>query len=697
MNPQEPLTVNRLIRACYMALIACGVFSFCVNALMLTLPLFMFQVFDRVMASRSESTLLLLLGMATGALAVQAALDTVRAYAFVRISGWIDRRIAGILLSTIIVDALDRTKTVSPNVLRQLAQLRSFLTGPGMMTLMDLPWVPIFLAAIYFLNPPMGIAAIIGAVIMLIIGILNDRLTRAPLQEAQGYSNRAYQGAEAAVRNATVVESMGMRSAILNRFYQDNEQVLTLQAKASDRAGLFLAVSKSARLLIQMVIMSVAALQIIDPTTAMTPGMMIATVLVLGRALQPIEMGVGQARSAIEALAAYRAIEEVLKSASEKQESMPLPPPKGQLSVENLYYQPPTSDSPILQRIGFRLNAGESLGVVGPSAAGKSTLSRLLVGVEKPSVGNVRLDGVDIFTWDGAELGHHVGFMPQENELFPGTVAENIARLHPKPDPQMVVKAAQMTGLHEMILRLPQGYDTEIGWGGQILSGGQRQRVALARALYGDPKLVVLDEPNANLDNQGDDALAHTIRQLKEAGVTLILVTHRPQTLALMDKVLVLQNGTIQRFGPRDETLSFLRANAGGPQLPGTPANRLEFDRRGNEGRGAPAGPREAAEDLPPTATGRRRRRRLEWDDIPTLGSRGRDSAGRGARPDRQTSGVGREVGAKAAELRQAVAGGDGVVLDATERSPIASSGGPVSVSAAPIKTSNVNLSGRGN
>ncbi|MEQ9332850.1 type I secretion system permease/ATPase, partial [Thalassobaculum sp.] len=566
MQSRGPVTVHRLLRACYTAFAACGVFSFFVNLLMLTMPLFMYQVFDRVLASRSPATLFLLLLMATLALGVQAALDSVRAFAFVRVSRWIDRRIAPLLLSAIVIDALDRSKVGSIQVLRQLAVLRSFLTGPGMLTMLDIPWVPVFLLIIFYVNAPMGLAALGGAAVMLVLGIVNDRVTRPALAEAQGHSATAFQSADSAVRNAAVVESMGMRQAILRRYHVANDKVLDLQGKASDRAAVFLAISKSARMLVQMVIMSVSVVQIIDPQTPMTPGLMIAAVLILGRALQPIEQGVGQARPMIEAYQAYRQIEEVLEAAQSRLEKMELPPPAGHLSVENLYFQPPGLTKPILQRITFEVAAGEALGVIGPSASGKSTLARLLVGVAKPNIGNVRLDGADVFSWDGEELGRHLGFMPQDIELFPGTVAENIARLEDEPDPQKVVKAARLAGLHDMILRLPNGYDTEIGWAGQILSGGQKQRVALARALYGDPRVVVLDEPNANLDSQGDDALINAVRALKANGVTVVLITHRPQTLSLMDKVLVLQNGTVQRFGPRDEVMPAL------PPLPPRPA-----------------------------------------------------------------------------------------------------------------------------
>lgn len=586
MQKQEPVSVHNLLKACYTAFFACGVFSFFVNLLMLTMPLFMFQVFDRVLASRSETTLFLLLLMAASALVVQAALDSVRSFAFVRISRWIDRRVAPLLLSAAVAEALDRSKTANSNALRQLSVLRNFLTGPAMLTILDIPWVPIFLLLILYLNAPMGFAALGGAVVMLALGLTNDHLTRPALNDAQAYSNRAYAAADAAVRNASVVESMGMRQAVIRRFLTENEAVLALQSRASDRAALFLATSKSTRMLIQMLIMTVAAVQIIDPHTPMTGGMMIASVLILGRALQPIEQGVAQARGMVEALGAFRQIEETLRNAQAQPERMRLPDPEGHLSAENLFYQPQGLAKPILQRIQFEVEAGETLGIVGPSAAGKSTLARLLVGVEQPTLGTVRLDGADIYSWDNEALGQHVGYMPQDVELFSGTVAQNIGRLQDNPDPDEVVRAAKLAGLHDLILRLPDGYDTEIGWGGQLLSGGQRQRVALARALFGRPRVVVLDEPNANLDSQGDDALVQAIKALKAAKVTVILITHRPSTLALMDKIMVLNGGTVQRFGPRDETLSFLqqgrRPGVEGPQQGGAQiADQRDFRSRG--------------------------------------------------------------------------------------------------------------------
>ncbi|MBO6560733.1 MAG: type I secretion system permease/ATPase [Nisaea sp.] len=587
----QPVTVNRLMRACYTALFSAGVFSFAVNLLMLTLPVFMFQVFDRVLASRSEATLFLLLGIAGFALAIQATLDTIRAYAFVRISGWIDRRIGPILLSSIITDALDRGSQPNSNPLRSLSTLRMFLTGPGMLTMLDVPWVPVFLALILWINPAMGLAAAIGALVMFALGVINDRMTRPALNAAQEFSSKAYSAAESAVRNAAVVESMGMRRNIMGRWHRENEQVLSLQGRASDRAAILSAVSKSARMLLQMVIMTVAVLQIINPEVDMTPGMMIACSLILGRALQPVEMAIGQARHLVEALSAYRTIETALVNAQSGIRRMELPAPKGHLVLEGVGYQPRGAPRPILQRISLEVKPGEALGVVGPSAAGKSTLARLIVGVEKPHVGHVRLDGADIYNWSTESLGRHIGYMPQDIELFGGTIAENIARLDSEPDPEQVIAAAKLAGLHDLILQLPNGYDTDIGNSGALLSGGQRQRVALARALYGEPSLVVLDEPNSNLDSKGDEALVKALNELKERGATIIMITHRVQALANMDKLLVLQEGMINKYGSRDEVLASAGMGpttmppqqarpSGKPDEAGPQSGRPEADRR---------------------------------------------------------------------------------------------------------------------
>ncbi|WP_193171397.1 type I secretion system permease/ATPase [Nisaea nitritireducens] len=617
----QPVTVNRLMRACYTALMSAGIFSFAVNMLMLTLPVFMFQVFDRVLASRSEATLYLLLGIAAFTLGIQATLDTIRAYAFVRISGWIDRRIGPILLSSIITDALDRGSQPNSNPLRSLGTLRMFLTGPGMLTMLDVPWVPVFLALIMWINPHMGMAALGGAGVMLLLGIINDRMTRPALNAAQEFSSKAYSAAESAVRNAAVVESMGMRRNIMARWHRENEKVLSLQGRASDRAAILSSMSKSARMLIQMVIMTVAVLQIIDPAVDMTPGMMIACSLILGRALQPVEMGISQARQLVDALAAYKTIETALVNAQSGMRRMELPAPKGHLVLENVGYQPRGAPRPILQRISLEVKPGEALGVVGPSAAGKSTLARLIVGVEKPHVGHVRLDGSDIFNWDTESLGKHVGYMPQDIELFSGSVAENIARLDADPDPEQVIDAAKLAGLHELILQLPNGYDTDIGNAGAILSGGQRQRVALARALYGDPSLVVLDEPNSNLDSKGDEALAHAVNVLKERGATVIMITHRVQTLANMNQLLVLQDGMINKYGSRDEVLASAgmgAASASAPpssgeakaaaQKPAQPApakpekGKPETERRRMPSPPPPAGPGPAPRGVPAAA-----------------------------------------------------------------------------------------------
>lgn len=595
----QPVTVNRLMRACYTALFSAGVFSFAVNLLMLTLPVFMFQVFDRVLASRSEVTLFLLLGIAGFALTIQATLDTIRAYAFVRISGWIDRRIGPILLSSIITDALDRGSQPNSNPLRSLSTLRMFLTGPGMLTMLDLPWVPVFLTLILWINPAMGLAAAIGAVVMFVLGVINDRMTRPALNAAQEFSSKAYSAAESAVRNAAVVESMGMRRNIMGRWHRENEQVLRLQGRASDRAAILSSVSKSARMLLQMVIMTVAVLQIINPEVDMTPGMMIACSLILGRALQPVEMAISQARHLVEALSAYKTIEAALVNAQSGTRRMELPAPKGHLVLENVGYQPRGAPRPILQRIGLEVKPGEALGVVGPSAAGKSTLARLIVGVEKPHVGHVRLDGADVYNWSTESLGKHIGYMPQDIELFGGTIAENIARLDANPDPEQVIAAAKLAGLHDLILQLPNGYDTDIGNSGALLSGGQRQRVALARALYGEPSLVVLDEPNSNLDSKGDEALVKALNQLKERGATIIMITHRVQALANMDKLLVLQEGMINKYGSRDEVL----ASAGmGPTTAPPPQSAPQKSENAQPSPGKPEADRRRMADFRPGA-----------------------------------------------------------------------------------------------
>jgi PrtD family type I secretion system ABC transporter len=526
--------------------IAVALFSLCINMLMLAAPLYMMQLYDRVLSSRNIDTLVLLTIMAAGAILTMSLLDMIRGQAMVRLGGWIDRKVSPDLLTASIAQTLRRGETPSVQGLRDLGTFRTFLTGPAMFPIMDAPWTPIFLAVIFMLHPVLGWVATGGAMVLSALAVANELSTRKLLQMSGGASIMALQQAEAAARNADVIEAMGMMPALVRRWHERNSQHVTLQAMASHRSGAIGATSKFVRLLLQIGILGAGAYLAIQ--TEISPGAMIAASIIMGRALSPVEQAIGSWRSGIAARNAYGRIKTQLEEEPPRGERMRLPEPKGALNVEAVSYVHPSADEPVLRNISFALEPGESLGLIGPTAAGKTTLARLLVGNILPRAGHIRIDGADVAVWESEDRGKHVGYLPQDVELFAGTVRENIARMG-ECSPEAVVAAARMAGVHELILGLPKGYDTEIGEGGAALSGGQRQRIGLARALFGSPRFVVLDEPNASLDHEGEAALLQALRDLKDRNVTVVVIAHRPTILQHVDKILVLRDGQVQHFG----------------------------------------------------------------------------------------------------------------------------------------------------
>lgn len=555
-----PPLLKDALDTCRGGFTAVVVFSFCINLLMLTAPLYMLQVFDRVLASRSTDTLLMLTWIVGIALVTLAALEVVRSQVMLRISNWLEGRLGGVVLIGSIQATLRHGGGPSVQGLRDLTTFRTFLTGPSMFPILDSPWTPLFILVVFLLHPVLGWISLLGAMVIFALAISNEMATRTLLKQSGNVAIKALQDADAAVRNADVIEAMGMRSNLVNRWQRQNSETLALQSQASQRSGGITAVSKFVRLSLQVAMIGTGAWLVMQ--NELTPGGMIAGSILMARALAPVEQAIGSWRGAIAARAAYGRVKSQLTAmAPERDESTPLPTPSGALSVEGVAYFHPNATEPVLHQIAFKLAPGEALGLIGPSAAGKTTLARLLVGNLQPRVGFVRLDGMDVVQWDAEDLGPHVGYLPQDVELFSGTVRENIARMG-AGDADSVIAAAKLAGVHDMVLRLPAGYDTEIGESGAALSGGERQRIGLARALYGDPKFVVLDEPSASLDHVGEEALVKAIGLLKERGVTQVVIAHRPSILRHVDKVLVLREGTIQAFGPRDEVLQKLIAPA---------------------------------------------------------------------------------------------------------------------------------------
>jgi PrtD family type I secretion system ABC transporter len=528
-------------------------FSFAINALLLVPAIYMLQVFDRVLSSRSEEALVMLSVVALGALALMAGLDVVRARLLAACGVVLDRRLGPEVLAGLLAQTARLSGAEHLNGLRDVATLRNFLVGAGVIALFDAPWLPLFLLLITLFHPLLGAVALVGAVAMLVLAVLNERMTRAPLEQALAAGRRSGRFIDAAAGSAETVSALGMQQAVTRRFQALNEAALGEQAAASGLGATFAGLTKFTRQFIQMAMLGMGAWLVIEQH--LSAGVMIACTIILGRALAPVEALVAGWRNLVEVRAAWRRLQQLFAANSPAAAATPLPAPSGALEVERVIYAFPGAERPALRGVSFALAAGESLGVIGPTAAGKSTLARLAVGIWKPISGAVRLDGADVAAWSRDDLGPHIGYVPQAVGLFAGSVAENIARLG-APEGEAVIRAAQRAHAHDMILRLPKGYDTVLGEGGAGLSPGQRQRVALARALYGAPRLVVLDEPNANLDTEGDEALVRTLRGLKEDGVTVLVVAHRPSLLGGVDKLLVLKDGQVELFGPRAEVVA---------------------------------------------------------------------------------------------------------------------------------------------
>ncbi|MBF0255732.1 MAG: type I secretion system permease/ATPase [Gammaproteobacteria bacterium] len=537
--------------------IAVGVFSFFINLLMLTPPLYMLQLYDRVLTSRSESTLVMLTLVVVFLFASMAMLEFIRSRVLIRVGSQIEES-----LNQRLFDASMKLSLMSPNQggsqpLRDLTTLRQYMTGNGLFAFFDAPWLPIYLAILFLFHPYYGIFATLAAVILVFLAFVNEWRTKKLLGAANGESIKSFNRAANTQRNAEVVHAMGMQENLRSRWLEGHNKFLGLQTQASDRASVWSNVSKSVRLTSQSLMLGLGAYLVIE--MELTPGMMIAGSIIMGRALAPLDLLIGSWKGFTDARSAYGRLNKLLEQVPDEKDRMSLPAPKGHLLVKGVMATPPASQNMVLSGVGFDLPAGETLGIIGPSAAGKSSLARVILGLWPIRAGEVRLDGADITQWNRNELGPYIGYLPQDIELFDGSISENIARFG-EIDPTKVVEAAQMAGVHEMILQLPEGYDTLIGQSGGALSGGQRQRIGLARAIYGEPKLVVLDEPNSNLDDIGERALTTAIQTLKQRQVTVILITHRTSIIDVVDKLLVLRNGQAVMFGPKPEVLQKLAA-----------------------------------------------------------------------------------------------------------------------------------------
>lgn len=533
-------------------------FSFFINLLLLVPSLFMLQVFDRVLVSGSMDTLaLLLLGAGIGLLLL-AALDYVRGRMQDVAGSLVAQSLSPVVTQLLLAQGARRQGRHGTEGLRDIATLRALFSAQGLLALFDTPWIVVYVAIIAMAHWWLGLTALAAAVLMLALAIANDRYTRHALETLQKAASGSTRYLETALANAEVVQSLGMSDALIARWRQKNAEAAALQGPTAQRTVAMAALTRTLRQAVQIVMLSVGAWLVVSGRGS--PGITVACTILLGRALAPVEQVVGSWKLLAEARAAFTRLSQLLEASALQPEPMALPAPRGELSVQNAVYRVPQSDRLLLSGVSLHLKPGESLAIIGPSGAGKSTLVRLLTGLWTPLAGVVRLDGSDLSRWPREQLGPWLGYVPQDVELFPGTVAENIARLG-ELDPQQVVNAAQRARVHDMILGLPEGYDTWVDPQGALLSPGQRQRIALARALYGDPRLLVLDEPNSNLDGNGEQALAEALKDLR-GQVTVVIVTHRTALVQQVDQLLVIEGGKPLHYGPVAEVLKALQAKS---------------------------------------------------------------------------------------------------------------------------------------
>lgn len=556
MSRSHENNLQAALKACRGSFLSVGFFSLFVNTLMLVPTFYMIQVSGRVVPSSSTSTLVMLTLILTVLMLTMGSLEWVRSRIMVRISNRLDVLLSRDVYRASFKKALSSGgMDASAQSLNDLTSLRQFLTGNGLFAFFDAPWLPVYTAVMFLFHPWYGWITVISAVVLVVLAYVNHRYTGKALTEANKQSLTSNLHTTKSLRNAEVIESMGMLDTLMSKWAIRQRRVLVLQSEASDKSGVITSISKTFRNWAQSMMLAAGAYLVI--THEINPGLMMAGSLLLGRALSPIDQMIGSWKGFVAARVQYQRLNDTLDKLNAEPERMSLPDPEGHLQVENLVVAPPGAKAAVIRNISFVTPAGSIVGIVGPSAAGKSTLARALLGIWPPQHGVVRLDGADISTWDKQKLGPHLGYLPQDIELFEGSISDNIARFT-KVDPEKTVLAARIAGVHEMILQLPDGYDTVIGSEGVNLSGGQRQRIGLARAVYGNPRLIVLDEPNSNLDEVGERALGVALQKMKETGATVFIISHRPNVLSRLDRIMVLNSGAMTMYGPRDQVIAEL-------------------------------------------------------------------------------------------------------------------------------------------
>jgi ATP-binding cassette subfamily C protein len=559
--------VIKAVRACRHSLLSVGLFTGIINILLLTGSFFMLQVYDRVIPSRSLPTLFGLFSLVVALYAFQGLFDAIRGRLLVRIGTSLDQRLSRHAYEAVVkLPLVSGARPDGLQPVRDLDQIRGFLSSLGPAALFDLPWMPLYLALCFLFHVWIGVTALIGAILLISLTLITEVMTHASVKAASQSAAARLGALEAGRRNVEVLRAMGMVERLFARWASMNLEYLDAQRRSSDVVSGLGALSRVLRMLLQSSVLAIGAYLVINQQA--TGGIIIASSILTSRALAPVELAIVHWKNFISTRQSWRRLTDLINRLAVPLSSLPLPPPMKEISVEMIAVSPPASQRLVVQNVSFQLRAGEGLGIIGPSASGKSSLVRALVGVWPTIRGKVRLDGAALDHWNSERLGHHIGYLPQDVGLFDGTIAENICRFEPEPPPEAVIDAAKTAGIHDMVLRMPDGYDTPIGESGAFLSAGQRQRVALARAVYGSPFLLVLDEPNSNLDAEGDQALAEAIAATRARGGIVVLVAHRPVSLAGIDLLLVMANWQVQRFGSKDEILKQMVEGVGVRTLP---------------------------------------------------------------------------------------------------------------------------------
>ena len=567
---QNAQNIYAALKSGRMALVSTGAFSFIINLLMLTGPLFMLQVYDRVLNSGSISTLTALVLLAATLYILYGFLEFIRSRVMVQIGRQLDEGLRARAFDMMGFHATKGNPQVRNSPISDLLTVRQFVSSPGPFAFFDMPWAPIYLFVIYLMHPWLGMAAAVAIVILSVLAIINNRIMKEPSAEAQKAIAQAQVMSDESLRNAEVSSVLGMSDVMRDRWESVQSTALDAQTSASNRGGLISTMSRTLRLMFQSGMLGLGALLAVQQE--ISAGSMIAASIIMARALAPVEQAVAHWQPYLGFRRAWARLSDLMKQTPAPAEPMPLPAPKGALEVDGLSAFVADSDKPIVFNVSFKIDAGTGLGVIGPTGAGKSTLARAIVGAWPRMRGKIRLDGAEVRQWDPVRLGKHLGYLPQDVELFEGTVAENISRFEPDADPQNIVAAASQAAVHDMVLKLPDGYNTRVGAGGHRLSAGQLQRIGLARAMYGDPVLLIMDEPNANLDAEGEAALVQAVANARKRGATVIVVAHRPSALAAIDTLLMLKDGQQVAFGPKDEVLAKVLQN-GSPKTQGRTAS----------------------------------------------------------------------------------------------------------------------------